>query len=253
MLLSPFYRLLLKLEIFLTWIILQHLWTPQSTVMECRKGPWMMEVSCLWLVSLVDAAPEIHLWRQLCFEDGKCSFLCVEILNKLPCAVYSYLDCTVFLGSGVNVKQFFGSSWPLGISKQTVSFKSWSVVVEGGRRICLLGLFWSPHTEQQVCTVHVLPWWPFFSEHRKCVGTALHVFLPPVTMITPRSWVAVEFWLLCTWLLRRRSIYIRWCKLGGNFQCLALLSPLLFENSEISEEFKIGHSQRIVYCMDQNW
>lgn len=75
----------------------------------------------------------------VCFQDGKCSFLCMNVLYKMPCAVYSYLDCTVYLGIGINVKQFLVSSWPLGISKQTMSFKSWSVVLEGGRRICLLG------------------------------------------------------------------------------------------------------------------
>lgn len=176
LLLSRFYRLLLKLEIFLTWIIPQHLWTRQSTVMECRNGPWMMEVSWLWLLSFVDAV--------VCFKDGKCIFLCIEILYKMPCAVYSYLDCTVLLGIRINVKQFSVSSWPLGISKQAVSFKSWAMVVEGGKRICFSGLCWSPRMEYQVCTV---PDSPYFLRAGNVWGQHYTSSFPFVTTVTAQE------------------------------------------------------------------
>lgn len=36
-------------------------------------------------------------------------------------------------------------------------------------------------------TVHVLPWWPLFSESRECVGPVLYVFFPSATIVTAQE------------------------------------------------------------------
>lgn len=219
-------------------------------VMECRSGPWMMEVSGLCWASLVHTAPEIGVREAAaCFKDRNQCCLCSEMLRTTPRAVWS----CVAQGSWAFVFLIWGRSflsswiWGLAISLCSLNLVPWWS--EEGRGLlgthvhstrCMQAswpslaslVFWELAVPKGQCYIRFIPW--------VAVGIAQQMNGCWALIVLPCDVNFKEKWYGCKWIWAGRKLPI-----GG----VTFLVVILWEFLNLWS-INTGYSQRIIYWVN---